>query len=51
MSVTELLPWLNAAILPGIYYIARLERRIIKLEILLAIHMGIDQEKIDKIGR
>lgn len=50
MSITELLPWLNAAIIPAIYYIARLERRLMKMEILIGLHMGIDEKKLNEIG-
>jgi len=41
VSFLELMQFGNLAILPALYYIIRLERRIIKLEVMLAIQMGL----------
>lgn len=39
--MNEILPWLNVLVVPGVIYIIRLERRIIKLEVMIAMKFGI----------
>lgn len=48
--MNDLLPWLNVLILPALAYIIKLERRIMRIEILLAVKFGIDPDIIEKTG-
>lgn len=48
--MSELLPWLNVLILPALAYIVRLERRIMRLEILLAVKLGLDPDTLERRG-
>ena len=50
MNFAEILPWFNVAIVPALVYIVKLERRIIKLEVMLAVHLGLDQAKLERVG-
>lgn len=49
-ALTQYLSFLNVLLIPGVVYIMRLEKRIMKLEILIAIVMKLDKNDLKNLG-